>query len=451
MDEMQALYSRETEKSALGCMFLSQEAAELGRNTLTAADFYIPAYRAIFEAMQAVEAVDVVTVTGELQRRGEGERVPLSMLGEIATSVASSIHMRAYAEQLGRLSFYRRTRARANELAKAALAQDESEISRITERQRADSWGGEGTKTLAGGFTRRLERLARIRESGRSLIGLSTGFADLDAALGGLRDGDLIVLAGRPSMGKSALALDIARNARKTMQEKGDCVGIFSMEMSDEALGQRAYTAEYLIENDRFSIGGNDADWAAMLGEIERNAAGFERLMDGLLIDERSGMSIERMRGQCHAWRAKGFRLRLIVVDYLQLIAGKGENRTREIGEISRGLKRLAKDFDCPVLALSQLSRRCEERADKRPALSDLRESGDIEQDADVVLLLWREEYYFPGCEEGKRGVSEVNIAKQREGPTGTIRLRWFSRSTTFRDLEKFHRTDAALPQEWRG
>jgi replicative DNA helicase len=217
--------------------------------------------------------------------------------------------------------------------------------------------------------------------------------------------------------------------------------------MSAEALGLRGYTAEYLIDNDRFSAGRNDGAWMRTLQEVEKNSQDFENGVGKILIHDKGGMTMEKIRGKCHRWKTRGFELRLIVIDYLQLIQGKGENRTREIGEISRGLKQLAKDLDCPVLALSQLSRKCEERADKRPMLSDLRESGDIEQDADVVLLLYREDYYFPETEN--QGIAEVIISKQREGPTGTIKLRWLNRSTTFRSLEKFKSTTEEAPEGW--
>jgi replicative DNA helicase len=448
MDEqLKQLYSEETEKRALGCMFLDGKAAELGKNSLKEDDFYQPMYREIFKAMQAVKTVDVATVWNELQRRGEWERVGLEWLAKVNTSVASSVNMRTYAEELQRLSFYRRTLQKSRELLQAALSQDDGNINGILSGMQKDGYGDDEGKTLADGTGARLEKLAAIRASGKRLAGLTTGFDDLDAALGGLRDGDLDIIAARPSMGKSALALDIARNAQKSLTEDRERVAVFSLEMSAEALGLRGYTAEYLIDNDRFSVGQNDSAWMHTLAEVERNSEAFEKGAGRILISDRSGMTLEKIRGVCHKWQTKGYDLRLIVIDYLQLIQGKGENRTREIGEISRGLKRLAKDLGCPVLALSQLSRKNEERADKRPMLSDLRESGDIEQDADVVMLLHREDYYFPDCEN--QGIAEVIIAKQREGPTGTIRLRWLNRSTTFRSLEKFKSTTEEAPEGW--
>lgn len=449
MEEAKELYSSGTEKSILGCMFLDRAAAEMGRNTLKAEDFYIPTYRAIFEAMQAVEVIDIMTVWNELQRRGEGERISVDMLRDIFLFVSSSINIKAHVEDLQRLSYYRRSKGRTQVLMQAVLKQDDDEIARILAEQQADSWGGGEIKTVLDAFHERMEKLERIRKSGNRLLGISTGFADLDGGLGGLQDGALIILAGRPSMGKTALALDIARGAAKALTEEKDRAAIFSMEMPDDVIAQRIYTAECMVSNNQFFANKSYEEWKETSREAEENRNRFEKVMERLLIDDRSGMTIERMRGQCHKWKSNGYHLKLIVVDYLQLMQGKGENRTREIGEISRGLKRLAKDFDCPVLALSQLSRKCEDRADCRPMLSDLRESGDIEQDADVVLLLWREEYYFPDCDESKKGQVEVNIAKQREGPTGTIYLRWFADKTTFRDFVHFTPTKEAPPKEW--
>ena len=447
MDEMRLLYSEETEKSALGCMFLDQDAAMLGKGSLVADDFYIPLYRGVFEAMQSCEVVDVVTVWNELQRTGQSERIGLEWLAKISGSVATSVNLKHYIDELQRLACYRRRVRDCDEMKMAALKQDDSTISSVLARMQSDGYGSDEIETLAEGTAARLSKLAEIRDSGRRLVGLTTGFTDLDYALGGLRDSDFDVLAARPSMGKSALALDIARNAQKSLQGENERVAIFSLEMSKEALGLRGYTAEYLIDNDRFSVGTNDAAWMRTLEDVARNSDAFEKGVGRILIHDESGMTMEKIRAKCHRWKTRGIDLRLIIIDYLQLIQGKGENRTREIGEISRGLKQLAKNLNCPVLALSQLSRKCEERADKRPMLSDLRESGDIEQDADVVLLLYREEYYFPDCEH--QGEAEVIIGKQREGPTGTIRLRWLNRSTTFRSLEKFKKTDEEAPEGW--
>ncbi len=300
-------------------------------------------------------------------------------------------------------------------------------------------------KTLADATGEYIAELNEIRMSGKTIVGIPTGFRDLDFMLGGLRDGDLNILAARPSMGKSALALDIARNAQRTLSGR-ERVAFFSLEMPAKALGGRGYSSEYNVENDCFSVGTNDESWLRTLAEIEKNSADFESGSGRVILNDEGGMTMDKVRAACHGYQTQGFRLRLVVVDYLQLIRCKAENRTREIGVISRELKQLAKDFRCPVLALSQLTRDCEKRPDKRPILSDLRDSGDIEQDADVVMLLYREEYYFPDTE--RQGVAEVNIAKQRNGPTGVVELAWLPRCTTFRSLEKtgFRPTNEKLP-----
>lgn len=193
--------------------------------------------------------------------------------------------------------------------------------------------------------------------------------------------------------------------------------------------------------------GGNDAAWQETVQEREKTRADYESGVGRLLIRDATGQTVERMNAALHGLRTRGVIVRLIVVDYLQLIVSKGQDRVREVGAISRGLKQMAKDWDCPVLALSQLSRGPETRADHRPILSDLRDSGDIEQDADVILFLYRDEYYYPDTE--KKNTAELNIAKQRNGPTGTIALTWMPRSTTFRSATGFRETKEAPPKEW--
>lgn len=381
-----------TERAFLGCMMMDAEAARLGCGLVSADDFYYPANRMIFEAAEAVRkagaAVDAVTLWGEMERQGTAEQTGFETLATIAGSVGTSVNLRHYAEEIKRLAYFRRCIRACGEMLRAAYAQDSGEV------------------------------------------------------------GDLNILAARPSMGKSALALDIARNAQKTLSGR-ERVAFFSLEMPAKSLGGRGYSSEYHVENDCFSVGTNDEEWRQILAEIEKNSADFERGSGRMILNDEGGMTPDKLRAACHGYQTQGFRLRLVVVDYLQLMHCKAENRTREIGVISRELKQLAKDFKCPVLALSQLSRDCERRGDSRPILSDLRESGDLEQDADVVMLLYREEYYFPETE--RRGVAEVNIAKQRNGPTGVVKLAWLPRCTTFRNLETagFRPTEEKPPKGW--
>lgn len=441
--------SLSAERAFLGCMMLDAEAANTGCGLVSAADFYYPANRAVFEAAEAVRkagaAVDAVTLWGEMERLGTAEQAGFDTLAQIAGSVGTSVNLRHYAEEIKRLAYFRRCIRACGELMQAAYRQDSSEIGRVAAGISGDGYGAAEVKTLADATGEYIAELNRIRMSGKAIVGLETGFRDLDFMLGGLRDGDLNILAARPSMGKSALALDIARNAQRTLSGR-ERVAFFSLEMPAKALGGRGYSSEYNVENDCFSVGTNDESWLRTLAEIEKNSADFESGSGRMILNDAGGMTPDRIRAACHGYRTQGFRLRLVVVDYLQLIRCKAENRTREIGVISRELKQLAKDFRCPVLALSQLTRDCEKRPDKRPILSDLRDSGDIEQDADVVMLLYREEYYFPDTE--RQGVAEVNIAKQRNGPTGVVELAWLPRCTTFRSLEKtgFRPTNEKLP-----
>jgi replicative DNA helicase len=330
-------------------------------------------------------------------------------------------------------------------MVQAAYRQDVAECQREMERMTADGYGHRKIVTLADAFEDYIREISEQRASGRKLIGLDTGFSHLNWMTGGFRKGEMIVLAARPSMGKSALALDIGRAAQKSLRAEGKTVVFFSLEMPAKSLGGRGYTAEYKKPNDAFSIGANDETWKETLREIERNAKHFTEGSGGMILNEEGSLTIDQLRAACHGYKAGGRQIGLIIVDYLQLISVKGENRVQEIGAVSRGLKLLAKDMDCPVLVLSQLSRKNEERADKKPMLSDLRDSGAIEQDADVVLFLHREEYYFPDTE--KQNTAELMIAKQRNGPTGTIELVWIKDCTTFRTKEFFKKTDEEMPE----
>lgn len=447
MEELKRLHSEEAERAALGCMFLDREAAALGKTLLVPDDFYTPLYCLIFQAMQRLEEIDNVTVSNELQRMGEWERVGLEWLAKISTSVGSSIFLRKYIEDLKQLSYLRRVVREANEMTQAAYRQDVASIDRSMEAIRGDGYGTAQIVTLAEATERHIKKIAELRARGRKIVGLPTGFEDLDLMLGGLRNGETTILAARPSMGKSALMLDIAKNAQKSLPEKDDRVVVFSLEMPKESLGNRGYTSEYLIDNDRFAVGTNDSTWLDTLQEVEKNSEHYEQGAGRLIINDRTGQTIEKMNAYLHGLRMRGINICLICVDYLQLIVSKGQDRVREVGNISRGLKQMAKDWDCPVLALSQLSRSVEGRADHRPMLSDLRDSGDIEQDADTIMFLYRDEYYFPDSE--KRGQAELIIGKQRNGPTGTIDLVWMPRSTTFRSVERFHGTKEKPPKEW--
>lgn len=447
MNEMKTLYSQETEQAVLGCMFLDEDAAMMGKGSLVPDDFYTPLYRTVFEAMQGVEAVDVITVSNELQRMGEGERVGLEWIAKISMSVGSSVNIKKYIEELKRLSYFRRCIKAGQEMIQAAYKQETENIDKALSGIVADGYGGGEITTLSDALEAYIKNLAEIRTAGKSILGMATGFVDIDSMLGGLRDGSLNILAARPSMGKSALALDIARNAQKKMEGEKEKVVFFSLEMTKEELAARGYTAEYLIDNDRFAVGKNDDAWIEELRKLEENSADIEKGIGRMIIHDKGSMTMEKIRAYCHGLKTEGIQIRMIVVDYLQFVVTKGINMVQEMGDVSRGMKNLAKDYNCPVIALSQLSRAPESRADHRPILSDLRESGNIEQDADVVMFLYRDEYYFPDSE--KKGMAELNIAKQRNGPTGVVDLRWIANCTTFRSAERWHKTTEKPPKEF--
>lgn len=437
--------SADLERACLGAMILDGEAAEKALGTLQGDDFYYPQNKYIFQAMENIHKAggtfDVVLIFEELKRQKTSELVGLDYLKEVCMS-GSSLNMGRYIEEIRHNSFLRRCRALGRSLAEAAAALDDKKVYEVLDKIREDKEEKAGLLDGASIFENHVKDIATRRKKG-NLQGISTGFIDLDSYLGGLREGDFYIIAARPSMGKTALALDIARNAVKKMDGEKKAV-IFSLEMSKEQLVSRLYCGEYRADNAIFSIKEKDeTNWNKFLSTLEEHGAELDRLLSRILIDDRSYCRVQDMRMLCHGAKEQ---IGLVVIDYIQLMQGKGENRNQEISEISRGLKLMAKEFSCPVVALSQLSRKVEERADKRPMLSDLRESGSLEQDADAIMFLYRDEYYFPDTE--KKNQAEVIIAKQRNGPTGTVDLAWIAESTTFRSREPWTPTKKKSPWE---
>ena len=279
-----------------------------------------------------------------------------------------------------------------------------------------------------------LERIHKAARTKSLITGVPTGFTDLDRKLAGLQPSDLILLAARPSMGKTAFALNIAQYA---CFKKGYCTAIFSLEMSKEQLMNRLYAMETRVSSENIRVGNlGDADWDKIIEATEM----FSN--SKLILDDTPGISVSELRTKCRKYKLE-FGLQLIIIDYLQLMSGSGrrgnDNRQQEISEISRSLKALARELNCPVIALSQLSRAVESRNDKHPMLSDLRESGAIEQDADVVMFLYRDDYY--NHDSPKKNICEVIIAKQRNGPIGTTDLAWMSELTKFGNLNRTEET----------
>ncbi len=443
MDEKKLIMpcSLETEKVALGSMFLDPGAAVRGCGLLKEEDFFSPTNRIIFAAIEATVqdsgVADIFLVWRRLEQEKKTEQVHFSYISEVAMSVGTSINLPRYAEELRQLSYYRRCIDNGRRMMEAAQNQDENGISESLGNLREDGVGGDEPKTAAEGIRNLIQRLSEQRKNGKLYSGVQTGFIDLDLMLGGLRENDLYIIAGRPAMGKTALGLDIARGCAKILSTEGKVVAFFSLEMSEDDINGRLLCGELGLDNVALSIQGNDdSRWSRFLQSVEKSGDFVETTTKNIVVDDSSYITPENLRAKCHSIRIGGKEIGLIMIDYLQLMgAGKGENRTQELSHISRSLKLFAKEFHCPVVALSQLSRQVETRADKRPMLSDLRESGSIEQDADAVMFVYRDEYYYPDTE--KKGIAEIIIGKQRKGPVGSVELAWLPHATTFRNLAR--------------
>ena len=436
-------HSLEAEQSVLGAMLLDKEAINTAIETIRPDDFYKEANQEIFEAMLVLnnrnEPVDIITLSEELKRRGTIEAVGgITYLANLSGSIATTANSKYYCNIVEEKSTLRKLIRSSNEI--MGLAYDNSEevnaIIEKAEKNIFDITQGAHKKGIVPISEVLLSSFAQIEERAANkggLTGLTTGFSDLDRKLSGLQKSDLVLLAARPSMGKTAFGVNIATNASI---KGGGKIAVFSLEMSKEQLVQRIISATAHVDLQKI-ISGNLADdeWIQVV-----NAMGPLSKME-IYIDDTAGISMMEMKAKCRRLKVeKG--LDLIVVDYLQLmqIDGRVESRQQEISAISRGLKGLAKEMECPVLALSQLSRAPELRSDHRPILSDLRESGAIEQDADVVLFLYRDEYYDKESE--KKNIGEVIIAKHRNGPTGSIELVFKQEYTKFLNMEKFIDTD---------
>lgn len=408
-----------------GCLFSSEIIA--GAITEVAAeDFYKPAHREIFRIIsslfQAGEVVDLVTVGNAI--REKKVTVDLSYLSSLTDVIPSKHKTSQYCQIITDKSNKRKTIELAAN-AQHACYQDVP-LAEIREQL------GQGLLEISGKKTKRARPVGHVvydvfdeindtYKNGRPQ-GLKTGFTDIDKRLGGLMDSDLVVLAARPSMGKTALALNIAEN----VAQEGNKVLVFSLEMSENALVKRSVSSLGRVDNTRIRNGNlQDSD----LSKITRAVGLIESLP--IVIDDTSGISITELQARAKMVAAQG-DVKLIIVDYLQLLSARAENRTNEIMKISMGLKQVAKDLGVPVLVLSQLNRNLENRTDKRPQLSDLRESGAIEQDADVIMFIYRDEVYNKDESNPNKGLAEVITAKQRNGPTGVDKLVFIGECTRF-------------------
>lgn len=435
-------HSIEAESSVLGGLLLDNAAWDRVGDLLQPADLYRHEHRLIFEAIghlvAAAKAADVITVHERLRALGQdGATGGLTYLNALAQYVPSAANIRRYAEIVRERAVLRQLIAASDEIATTASNPRGRAVSQILDEAEQKIFHiGEAGSKLKMGFqsmqslvTHLIDEVSQRTENPSDVTGLATGFHDLDRMTSGLQPGDLIVLAARPSMGKTSLAINIAEHVALN---EGKTVAVFSMEMGASQLAVRIVGSIGRINQGHLRTGKlSDDEWPRLTDAIEklRNVS--------LHIDETPGLTPSELRSNSRRLARQSGGLGLIVVDYLQLMTGSssdGENRATELGEISRGLKMLAKEMQCPVIALSQLNRSVEQRTDKRPMMSDLRESGAIEQDADIILFIYRDEYYTKeACKEP--GVAEIIIAKQRNGPTGTVRLAFLNAMTRFESL----------------
>lgn len=435
-------HSVEAEQSVLGGLLLDNLAWDRAGDLLTDSDFYRYEHRLIYSAIGALVAgskpADVITVFEQLQSLGKAADCGgLAYLNALAQSVPSAANMRRYAEIVRERSILRKLIAASDDIATSAfnpqgrqvstvLDEAESKIFQIGEEGSRQKQGFQGIDKLVVSL---IDRVQELHDNGaEEVTGVRTGFYDLDRMTAGLQKGDLIVLAARPSMGKTAFALNIAEHVAVA---EGLPVLVFSMEMGASQLALRLVGSLGRINQQNLRTGRLDS------GEWERLTDAVERLGQvQLYIDETAALTSSELRARARRMARQFGTLGLIVIDYLQLMSGSSgsdENRATELGEISRGLKALAKELQCPVLALSQLNRSVESRNDKRPMMSDLRESGAIEQDADIIMFIYRDDYY--NKESKEPGVTEIVIGKQRNGPVGTVKLTFLKPLTRFDNL----------------
>ncbi len=436
-------HSIEAESSVLGGLLLDNGAWDRVADLVNDSDFYRYEHRLTYSAIATLvngsKPADVVTVFEHLQNLGKADEAGgLAYLNSLAQYVPSAANIRRYAEIVRERAILRKLVAASDEIATNAfnpqgrpvakiLDEAEQKIFKIGEEGSRMKEGFQGMDTLVVDL---LDRVQEMADNPMDVTGVPTGFIDLDRMTSGLQAGDLVVLAARPSMGKTAFAVNIAEHVALN---EGLPVAVFSMEMGASQLAVRIVGSIGRINQGHLRTGKlTDDEWPRLTEAIEKLRT------VSLHIDETPGLTPSELRANARRLARQCGKLGLIVVDYLQLMSGSsaagGDNRATELGEISRGLKMLAKELQCPVIALSQLNRSVEQRTDKRPMMSDLRESGAIEQDADIIMFIYRDEYYNKEtCKEP--GVAEIIIGKQRNGPTGTVKLTFMNHLTRFESM----------------
>lgn len=432
-------FSQTAEISVLGAMLINKESIGVGiQMGLTPNDFYLPANKELYIAMldlyNAEVPIDITTLQAKLEEKGVFEQIGgLPFLAEVATSVATSSAMPHHAKIVIDRSTRRKIIGIAEDIAKAGRKADSEtqSILDFAEQRIFDILENKNTQD----FDKLPDILAAMHADLKEILngkpqeeGIVTGFSDLDRKLTGLMPGQLILIAARPAMGKTSFAMNIAMNVARV----GKTVAVFSLEMTKQELANRIWSSESFVELSKIhSINFDDKDWKQLSNAV--------KMMNtwNLFVDDSGGVTVTEMSSKCRRLKRETKHLDLVIIDHMQLMQSgssrRGENRQQEVSEISRSLKLMAKRLGIPVIVLSQLNRNPEGRAKNRPALSDLRESGAIEQDADVVTMLYREDYYD---ENAKPNIAEVIIAKNRSGPTGTVKLSWSPEFTSFHTVD---------------
>ncbi len=430
-------HSEEAEQSVIGSILIDHDAVGVAAENLKPEDFYNLRHKEIFEAIldlyHAGRAVDLVTLKTQLEQRGKLEAAgDMKYLSQVATAVPNSVHIRQYVKIVKDKALYRRFIQLGNQVLQQSFT-TETPIEQLSENVEKQVFsilqnrGSQDFSHIKDVLMESFDDIEKIAANGGTVAGISTGFVDLDQKTAGLHPSDLVIVGARPAMGKTAFGLNLVQNAAV---KGGKTCAVFNLEMSKKQIVNRMLACEAGVSMEHIRSGNmTDQDWEKLveaLGPLSEAP---------IYIDDTGGITFSEVRSKCRKLKIE-HGLDLVMIDYLQLMSGSGragDNRQQEISEISRGLKMMARELDVPVIALSQLSRTLESRADHRPMMSDLRESGAIEQDADVIIFLYRDEYYHPDSED--KNIAEIIIGKQRNGPVGTVKLRYDGEYTRFSNL----------------
>lgn len=431
-------HSIEAEQSVIGAMIMDKDAIVTASEIVTEEDFYSKQCGTLFEAMVELndegKPVDMITLQNRLKEKDVPPEVSsLEYIRDLITAVPTSANIKHYANIVSEKAMLRRLIKMNEEIAnicyvgkeslEAILEDTEKKVFHLIQRRNTKDF-----VPIRQVVMNTMEQIEKASRNKGSVTGIATGFVDLDYRTAGMQPSDLVLIAARPSMGKTAFVLNIAQHVAFKLEQP---VAIFSLEMSKEQLVNRLFSLESKVDAQKLRTGNlSDNDWERLIesaGVIGKS---------NLIIDDTPGITIGEMRSKCRKYKLE-YGLKMIIIDYLQLMSGSGrsDSRQQEISDISRSLKALARELEVPVLALSQLSRAVEQRPDHRPMLSDLRESGAIEQDADVVMFIYRDDYYNKDTE--RKGIAEIIVAKQRNGPIGTVELVWLPEYTKFANMQK--------------